>query len=171
VTLLRRLDHVAILVRDTDEALRYYHDELGLPLHSSEEIDSPAVRLTYLDAGNAFVQLVEPLDPASSLAGWLGEHGEGLHHVCFGVDDVPAAAAALSDGTTPTLGSGRGRLSAFVDTDDSHGVRIECTQFLRDADVDGTAGWLPPKTSSADGSSPSRRSPDSSTRRSRLRRP
>ena len=50
------------------------------------------MRLTYLDAGNAFLQLVEPLDPASALATWLDEHGEGLHHICFGVDDVPAAA-------------------------------------------------------------------------------
>jgi methylmalonyl-CoA/ethylmalonyl-CoA epimerase len=143
VTLLRRLDHVAILVRSTDAALGYYETQLGLPVHSSEEIDSPHVRLTYLDAGNAFLQLVEPLDPSSPLAVWLDEHGEGLHHICFGVDDVTAAAAAMSDGIPPTLGSGRGRPSAFVSTDGSHGVRIECTQFLPEEDVDRVAGWLP----------------------------
>jgi methylmalonyl-CoA/ethylmalonyl-CoA epimerase len=144
VTLLRRLDHVAILVRSTDAALRYYEGELGLPVHSSEEIASPHVRLTYLDAGNAFVQLVEPLEPASALSVWLDEHGEGLHHICFGVEDVVAAAAALSNGAEPTLGSGRGRASAFVETSESHGVRIECTQFVRDEDVDRVVGWLPP---------------------------
>jgi methylmalonyl-CoA/ethylmalonyl-CoA epimerase len=146
VTLLRRLDHVAILVRNTDAALRYYERELGLPVHSSEEIGSPRARLTYLDAGNTFLQLVEPLDTASALGTWLAEHGEGIHHICFGVDDVPAAAAALGDGVPPTLGTGRGRTSAFVTSDDSHGVRIECTQFLRDEDVDGVAGWLPPES-------------------------
>ena len=144
MTLLRRLDHVAVLVRDTQDALRYYEGELGLPVHSSEEIESPPVRLTYLDAGNAFVQLVEPLDPASALGLWLDEHGEGLHHICFGVDDVSSAVAALSDGAEPTLGSGRGRTSAFVTTDDSHGVRIEFTEFVRDEDVDRIGGWLPP---------------------------
>ncbi len=144
VTLLRRLDHVAVLVRDTEDALRYFEGELGLPVHSSEELESPPVRLTYLDAGNAFVQLVEPLDPASALALWLDEHGEGLHHICFGVDDVPRAAAALGDGASPTLGSGRGRTSAFVTTDESHGVRIEFTEFVRDEDVDRIVGWLPP---------------------------
>jgi methylmalonyl-CoA/ethylmalonyl-CoA epimerase len=144
VTLLRRLDHVAVLVGNTDAALRFYEGELGLRVHSSEEIDSPHVRLTYLDAGNAFLQLVEPLDPASALGEWLAENGEGLHHICFGVDDVAAAAAELSDGTKPTLGTGRGRVSAFVTTPDSHGVRIECTQFVRDEDVDRVAGWLPP---------------------------
>jgi methylmalonyl-CoA/ethylmalonyl-CoA epimerase len=142
--LLRRLDHVAILVRNTDEALGYYEGELGLSVHSTEEIPAPPVRLTYLDAGNAFVQLVEPLDAASPLGIWLDEHGEGLHHICFGVDDVAATARALSNGTVPTLGSGRGRASAFVDTNASHGVRIECTQFLRNEDVELAAGWLPP---------------------------
>ena len=144
MTLLRRLDHIAILVRSTDAALEYYEGELGLPLHSSEEITSPPVRLTYLDSGNAFLQLVEPLDPSSALGAWLDEHGEGLHHICFGVDDVAAAAKALSNGASPTLGSGRGRASAFVETSASHGVRIECTQFLSDEDVDLAAGWLPP---------------------------
>ena len=61
VTLLRRLDHVAVLVRDTDEALRFYSGRLGLAVASSEEIPSPHVRLTYLDAGNAYIQLVQPL--------------------------------------------------------------------------------------------------------------
>jgi methylmalonyl-CoA/ethylmalonyl-CoA epimerase len=144
VTLLRRLDHVAVLVRSTEEALRFYRDRLGLRVASSEEIASPHVRLTYLDAGNAYVQLVEPLDEDSALGGWLDEHGEGLHHVCFGVDDVPAAVAVLSDDGAPvTLGSGRGRVSGFVSTDASHGVRLECTEFDRALDVDGLSGWLP----------------------------
>jgi methylmalonyl-CoA/ethylmalonyl-CoA epimerase len=143
VTLLRRLDHVAVVVRSTEAALRFYRDRLGLRVAASEEIATPHVRLTYLDAGNAYVQLVEPLDGASALAAWLDEHGEGLHHLCFGVDDVPAAVATLSDDGTPaTLGTGRGRVSAFVGTEASHGVRVECTEFDRAEDVDRLPGWL-----------------------------
>jgi methylmalonyl-CoA/ethylmalonyl-CoA epimerase len=114
-------------------------------VHSSEEIDSPHVRLTYLDVGNSYLQLVEPLDPQSPLRAWLDEHGEGLHHICFGVDDVPTAVSTLSDdGAVPPLGSGRGRRSGFVATRHSHGVRIECTEFVREQDVDRVTGWLPP---------------------------
>jgi methylmalonyl-CoA/ethylmalonyl-CoA epimerase len=143
MSLLRRLDHVAVLVRSTDEALRFYSGRLGLRVASSEELAEPRVRLTYLDAGNAYLQLVEPLDGDSPLSRWLDEHGEGLHHICFGVDDVETAAAALSDDGSPvTLGSGRGRVSAFVTTDESHGVRLECTEFVRAKDVDAVAGWL-----------------------------
>jgi methylmalonyl-CoA/ethylmalonyl-CoA epimerase len=144
VTPLRRLDHVAVVVRSTDEALRFYEDRLGLQVHSSEEIDAPHVRLTYLDAGNAFIQLVEPLDGDSPLTTWLDEHGEGLHHICFGVDDVVGVVSSLSDPGTPVVvGSGRGRLSSFVTAAGSHGVRIECTEFDHRVDVDATAGFLP----------------------------
>ena len=144
MTPIRRLDHVAVLVRSTDDALRFYCDRLGLAVHSSEELDAPHVRLTYLDAGNAYVQLVEPLDSTSPLEAWLNEHGEGLHHICFGVDDVPAAVAELSEpGSEVVLGSGRGRLSSFV-TGNGNAVRIECTEFRREEDVDRAAGWLAP---------------------------
>lgn len=145
MTVIRRLDHVAVLVRDTNQALRFYQDHLGLRLTSTEEVREPHVRLTYLDAGNAYVQLVEPLDPTSPLARTLEQDGEGLHHVCFGVDDVLDAVTQLSkDSDAPPVGSGRGRPSAFVDTPNSHGVRIECTAFVRTEDVDEIAGWLPP---------------------------
>lgn len=143
MSLVRRLDHVAILVRSTDEALRFYGDHVGLPVHSSEEIDSPHVRLTYLDTGNAFLQLVEPLDAGSPLTAWLEEHGEGLHHICFGVDDVAAAVTAIGDpGSTVALGNGRGRVASFATSAASHGVRIECTEFDRAADVDAVPGHL-----------------------------
>lgn len=143
MTLLRRLDHVAVLVRDTDEALRFYSARLGLAVASSEEIPSPHVRLTYLDAGNAYIQLVQPLDGDSPLTVWLDEHGEGLHHICFGVDDVAGAVGELSDpGAEISLGEGRGRVSSFISAGGSHGVRIECTEFVRARDVDGTPGYL-----------------------------
>jgi methylmalonyl-CoA/ethylmalonyl-CoA epimerase len=143
MTPIRRLDHVALVVGSTDEALRFYAGRLGLAVYSSEELSAPHVRLTYLDAGNAFLQLVEPLDPSSPLQAWLDEHGEGIHHICFGVDYVAAAVSELSDPGAPvTIGSGRGRLSSFVTAADSHGVRIECTEFDRAVDVDASSGML-----------------------------
>jgi methylmalonyl-CoA/ethylmalonyl-CoA epimerase len=142
---LRRLDHVAVAVRNTDEALRYFRDRLGLAVARSEEIETPHVRLTYLDAGNAYIQLVEPLEPELDLARSIEEHGEGLHHLCFGVDDVASAIRELAPNGAPAaaMGSGRGRVSAFVPGEPAHGVRVECTEFRRRDDVDETRGWLP----------------------------
>lgn len=142
MTVLRRLDHVAVLVRSTEAALRFYEQRLGLSVHSSEVIEKPHVRLTYLEAGNVYLQLLEPLDEASPLALWLEENGEGLHHICFAVDDVVTAVTDLSDpGVLVEIGNGRGREAAFVNANDSHGVVIECTTFDREADVDAITGY------------------------------
>ena len=84
VSVVRRLDHVALAVRDGERAAAELHERLGLAVVHREELARPRVRLTYLDAGNGFIQLVEPLDGTSEVARWLEEHGEGVHHVCFG---------------------------------------------------------------------------------------
>ena len=141
---LRRLDHVAVLVRDTAEALEYFSNELGLTVVCSDEVPVPPVRLTYLDAGNAYLQLVEPLESDSWLTKQIEGQGEGLHHICFGVDDVEAAVDVLSggNGADATIGSGRGRKSAFVPGELMHGVRVECTEFRHEEDVTQSPGFL-----------------------------
>lgn len=144
MTPIRRLDHVAVLVRDTSLALDHFSGRLGLRVTHQEELQEPPLRLTYLDCGNAFIQLVEPLDHSSELGQVLEERGEGLHHVCFGVDDVRQAVGELSEPgqAQRPLGSGRGRESGFVANGADHGVLLELTGFVRDEDVDGTPGWL-----------------------------
>lgn len=139
--MIRRLDHVAILVRSTDEAICHFSDRLGLPVVASEEIEAPAARLTYLDAGNAYLQLVEPLADGP-LSEQLDQAGEGLHHICFGADEPVLDATALGDGVKATPGTGRGRVSAFVPGPLRNGVRVECTRFDREADVARTPGAL-----------------------------
>jgi methylmalonyl-CoA/ethylmalonyl-CoA epimerase len=143
---IRRLDHVAVLVCDTDAALKYFAEKLGLPLVLTEDVPSAGVRLTYLDCGNTYLQLVEPLSGESELGRHLEAHGEGLHHLCFAVDDVVEGARSLADGSAeaPKLGSGRGRVSAFVPGPSHHGVRIECTEFHGE---DGTSERRPPRNS------------------------
>jgi methylmalonyl-CoA/ethylmalonyl-CoA epimerase len=128
-SLLRRLDHVAVAVRETEAAVGYFRDQLGLEVVHVDELDEPPVTLTYLDAGNLYIQLVAPRAPCE-IATWLERHGEGLHHICFAVDEVAEAVAAFStDGDRPELGSGRGRAAAFVRNGSPFGVLIECTEF------------------------------------------
>jgi methylmalonyl-CoA/ethylmalonyl-CoA epimerase len=135
MTPIRRLDHVAIAVRDTDAALGYFRDVLGLAVVHSEVNEPAGARLTYLDAGNCWLQLVEPLRGDAPIAEHLREHGEGLHHLCFAVDDVERDVRALSDGVAPPLGSGRGRTSAFVPGAPQFGTRVECTTYAPEDDA------------------------------------
>ena len=57
------LDHLAIVVPDTEVALKTWRDALGFPLLYSEVVNGGTVRLTHLDLGNTHLQLVEPLTP------------------------------------------------------------------------------------------------------------
>jgi methylmalonyl-CoA/ethylmalonyl-CoA epimerase len=129
--MIRALDHVAVMVADTEAALRHFRDRLGLPVVAVDEPPEVPVRLTYLDLGNTYLQLVEPLDPAHPTAAWLAANGEGLHHICLGVDDVTGELARIGPPGVPVppLGSGRGRPAGFPAGDPPHGVRIECTTF------------------------------------------
>lgn len=130
--LFRKLDHIAIVVKDTDEALKFYQGTLGLPLVLSEVIATGNVRLTHLDMGNLHLQLVEPLTENHPLQEHLARHGEGLHHLCFETDEVSKTLAALPErglaakSDVPHDGP-RGRKAGFVDATTSRGVIWEMT--------------------------------------------
>jgi methylmalonyl-CoA/ethylmalonyl-CoA epimerase len=127
--MIRNLDHVAVAVRDTETALQHFRDRLGLEVVAVDFPPAVPVKLTYLTLGNTFLQLVEPLDPGHPVAAWLEAHGEGLHHICLGVDDVVSELRRLGPPGEPLapLGSGRGCPAGFVAGPPVHGVRIECT--------------------------------------------
>ncbi|MEM8923094.1 MAG: VOC family protein [Actinomycetota bacterium] len=119
-----RLDHVAIVVPDTDEALAVWRDLMGFPLKFSEVVQEGTVRLTHLELGNTDLQLVQPLTPDHPLQAWLAERGIALHHLCFEVDDVDVAFAAESPyplaavGACPHQGT-LGRRAVFLDNVDT----------------------------------------------------
>jgi methylmalonyl-CoA epimerase len=138
---IRRLDHVAIAVFSTEDALVYFSEHLGLEVVRSEVIEELEVRLTYLSTGNAFLQLVESLSENTPVAEHLRQHGEGFHHVCFGCDDPMTDATRLGEGTAKA-GRGRARVSAFIPGPIHHGARLECTEFHQAQDVTQTPGAL-----------------------------
>jgi len=94
------LHHVAIVVRSIEEALPRYRDLFGLiPEAKPMLFSSQRVRLCFLRTGPepaARIELVEPIDDQSVVARFLAVRGEGLHHVCFVSDDLPAQLERLA---------------------------------------------------------------------------
>ena len=93
------IDHVGIVVRSIDEALPRYRSLFGLlPAAPVIAFASQGVRLCFLESGPApaaRLELVEPVDPASGVARFLAQRGEGLHHLCFRSDELATDLAGL----------------------------------------------------------------------------
>ncbi len=125
------LDHIAIVVPDTEAALETWRDRLGFPVLYSEDVNGNTVRLTHLDLGNTHLQLVQPLTPDHPLQAWLAQHGPGLHHLCLRVDNVAAAMADLPPQgipTAPAMHQGtQGKHALFLDRSATQGVQVEIT--------------------------------------------
>lgn len=125
------LDHLALCVPSTEDALKIWRDRLGFPVVCSEVVQGGAVRLTHLDLGNAHLQLVEPLAADHPLRGWLAEHGPGLHHFCLKVADVGVArielrASGLAGDSAPHQGT-QGKRAFFLAGAATQNVRVEVT--------------------------------------------
>ncbi len=130
--MFKHLDHLAIVVPDTEAALRVWSEKFGLPVLFSEIVNNGSLRLTHLSLGNTQLQLVQPLVDDHPLAAWLKAHGPGLHHLCLAVDDVTEAVAALpAHGLAPARPEPhqgtQGRRALFVDAAGTDGVLVELT--------------------------------------------
>jgi methylmalonyl-CoA/ethylmalonyl-CoA epimerase len=135
---LRRIDHVAVAVWDADAALGHFTRVLGLRVVHDEALPHVGVRLVYLSTDGtvgsaAVIQLVQPI-AATAVRDHLSAHGEGLHHICFTVDNIDEVLAALppEDAGAVFVG-GRARRCAFLGSSPS-GLRVELTEERRAAE-------------------------------------
>jgi len=134
------LDHVGVAVRRIEERLALYRDVLGLDLRGIEQVPGEGVRVALLPAGRTRIELVEPVSTGSPVGRFIEARGEGIHHVCFEVDDLEAAIERVGKAGLEVVGSpGRpgaeGSRIAFIHPRTTGGVLIE----LREAGQDRTA--------------------------------
>jgi methylmalonyl-CoA epimerase len=129
---LRRIDHVAVAVWNADAALEHFTRVLGLRVVHDEWLPQVGVRLVYLSTdatvgSAAVIQLVQPIAP-TPIRDHLSAHGEGLHHVCFAVDNIDEVLAALpAQDPGAVFVGGRSQRCAFLGSSLS-GLRVELTE-------------------------------------------
>jgi methylmalonyl-CoA epimerase len=140
-----RVDHIAIAVRDTAQALRLYAEVLGYRAQPTAEIASEATRVTIVEAGETRIELVEPTEPDSAVGRFLEKRGEGIHHVCLEVPSLESAVERLQGAgyelanATPRVGHG-GRRFIFIHPRSANGVLVELYESARSEDTVGRDG-------------------------------
>lgn len=124
------IHHIGVIVRDIDTALNFYGAGLGLEVSERREVPEEGVEIAMLPTGAGTIELITPLDDASSIARSLKKRGEGVHHVCVSVGDIDAAmkqlraAGARLLSKDPIVGA-HGIRRVFVHPRSAHGVLIE----------------------------------------------
>jgi methylmalonyl-CoA epimerase len=124
-----RIDHIGIAVKSLAAAKGIYQ-KLGLPVSAEETVEPEKVRVVMVPVGESRLELLEATSEDSTIARFIAKRGEGLHHVCMRVPDLPAAVAQLKrDGVRLVseeikTGAG-GHRYVFVHPQSAGGVLLE----------------------------------------------
>ncbi len=130
MTPVRAVNHIGIAVRSIEAQRAFYEGALGGVFEGVEEVPDQKVRVGFFRVGDVRLELLEPTDPASTVAAFLEKRGEGLHHVAYTVERIEERIAELKrDGLrmideAPRPGAHHMRI-AFVHPRSTFGVLTE----------------------------------------------
>jgi methylmalonyl-CoA epimerase len=126
-----RINHIGLAVQDA--AARAFWEALGLECTGMEAVPAEGVDVSFFPAGESRLELLHPLGEEGPVQKFLTNRGEGVHHICFEVDDLRgllgqlAAAGVELVNPEPRAGA-EGSLVAFIHPRAAHGVLIELRQ-------------------------------------------
>ncbi len=131
--LFTEVDHVAIAVNDLDAAVAFYERTFGAHVVHREVVESDSVEEALVAVADSYIQLLTPTAETSTVARFLAQRGEGLHHVGYRVKDCAVALQAARDAgvraidEVPRPGS-RGTTVAFLHPKSTFGTLIELVE-------------------------------------------
>ncbi|MCA1822759.1 MAG: methylmalonyl-CoA epimerase [Mycobacteriales bacterium] len=125
--MLTRIDHVGIACFDLEERIAFYAETFGLEAVHRETNNAQGVHeaMLYVAPGS-YVQLLQPSRDDSPVGKFLARHGEGVHHIGYGVDDVERALDEIGAKGVP-----------LVDSRPRHGSMGASIAFLHPKGVGG----------------------------------
>lgn len=131
---IKRVEHIAIAVRDLEAGNRIFRDIFGIPMEYEEEHPKYATKLSMFPVGETYLELLAATGEHSNVQKWIAEKGEGLYHICFEVEDIEGALAELKAKGVPLLderprpGHANSRI-AFLDPRGTGNVLIELAEL------------------------------------------
>ena len=129
------VNHIAIAVPDLKAASDEWAARLGVEVTAPQRLDAHGVSVVFISAGNTKIELLEPIDANSPIAGFLEKNPNGgMHHICFDVEDIFVARDRLVAEGARILGDGEPKTGAhgkpvlFAHPKDFTGTLIEIQQ-------------------------------------------
>jgi methylmalonyl-CoA/ethylmalonyl-CoA epimerase len=132
--MLKRIDHIGVVVDDLAEAKRFLSDVLQLPLdRESDQTAQLGVKAAFFRCGDTEIELIEPVTPEVR-SQRLGDDKARVEHIAIEVDELGPTMQALEGlgvrVTTDeplTLG---GRVTVFTRPESCDGVMYQFLQYL-----------------------------------------
>jgi len=131
--MIKKIDHIAIAVKNLAEEITRYRDVLGLEYLGSETVASQKVNVAFFRINNVFIELLEPTGTDSPISSFIEKKGGGLHHLALEVDDIQAEIKRLQGKNVqmldhePRSGAHHAQI-AFVHPKSFSGVLFELKQ-------------------------------------------
>ena len=132
--MIRKVEHIGVAVENIEKSIHIFKDLLGIPLEKVYESDVIKTKIAFFPVGGSTIELIEPMDPSSPAAKFIQKRGEGIHHICLGVENVEAALRHYESmgiellNKTPRK-TQDGRIIAFLNPKSTNGVLIELEEI------------------------------------------
>ena len=132
------LYHIGVAVQDAEKTAKLYEKTLGLTIAHDETVMDQGVRAIMLlpqNTNSTAIELLEPVVDESSISKFLEKRGEGMHHVCYLVNDIKYGIESLIKNNIemidlePREGLNN-TLVAFAHPKSLNGVLIELAQKI-----------------------------------------
>lgn len=130
--MLKKIDHIAIAVKDLESAMAFFKNAYGLETTSQDEVGD--TKAAFLPIGDTRLELVQSVTSDGVVAKHIEKKGEGIHHIAFEVDDVGTTLEELTEGGVtcidkkPRPGAHDTKV-AFTHPKSNHGILIELVQY------------------------------------------
>lgn len=131
-----KIVHVGIAVKDLKKSIDLFTTIVGSQPSHTEHVEDQHVNTAMFTFGESAIELLEPTSEKSSIAKFIEERGEGMHHLSFSVDDIVAELARLKKAGFRLIDEHPRRgadncLVAFLHPKATNGVLIEISQKIR----------------------------------------
>ena len=129
---IKEVSHIGVGVKDLPKAVEFFQKNFGFRKVGEET--GMGLRVAFLHGGATPIELLQDVSPGGAMEKFIEKRGEGVHHLCFEVEDIKSAMEELrSQGVhfidkEPRPGA-RNALVAFIHPKDSYGVLIELAQY------------------------------------------
>ena len=132
--MLKKIEHIGVAVRNIEKSIPLFRDILGIQLEKVYESDAIKTKIAFFPLGDSTIELIEAVDPSSPVAKFIEKRGEGIHHICFGVENVEAALRHFEAKGIELLNkqprrTENGDLIAFLNPKSTNGVLIELVEM------------------------------------------